>query len=287
MTVDTPLKAHTKYSVAWVLRNPLTPILESPEINCSAIATYQYSFNWWSSRVTPIPTSPVLKSVETAVGVESGATPLYVIQPFLSVRLLAQSNPLVSISNSLTITLNSNCELSAGSTITISGLADTQTGDPPAITASSDVFTSPATSWVQETGDMVITATSIVSSFENHTIQFWIQNPTAAQSSPQISISVDIPSQARIPEGLHGYFASEDFPSWVAAIAVQKSDETAVGVAEGEMPLFVIVPVFSTKWMDQRFVMLLATNPITATLTANCDIRPGSTVSLLRDPIPA
>jgi hypothetical protein len=254
--------------------------MESPNVNCSAIATYQYSFNWWSSRVTPIPTSPVVKSTETAVGVTSGATPLYVIEPFFSIRLLAQSNPLVSISNSLTITLNSNCELSIGSTITISGLVDTQTGDPPAIVGSSAIFATPATSWTQGTGEIVITATEIVSSFVNYTIQFWIQNPTSPQSSPQINVSAVIPSEARIPEGLYGYSASEDFPSWVSAVEVQKSNETAVGVASGETPLFVIVPVLPTKWMDQRFVMLSATNPITVTITANCDIRPGSTVTL-------
>lgn len=309
MIVETPLQALTNYSVGWVLTNPALPIAVPPDINVSAIATYSYSYNWWSSRVTPIPPSPVVSSTKTAVGVTSGETPLYVIEPLLSMRLLAQSNPLTSISNSLTITLNLNCEFSVGSVVTISGLVSTQTTAAPIITGSSAIFD--FISWDKASGTLKISVTGIADSFTNHTIQFWVQNPLVAQSSPAITVRASIPRSAshppsvffcfssskpqlflsphapslteplilnsgvRIPDGLSGAL-----PSRVAPIAVQKSDKTAVGVKNGELPLFAIVPVFQIAATAQYMPLIGASNAITVTISPNSDIRPGSVVSL-------
>jgi len=108
--------------------------------------------------------SPVLEAgvshpVEARLSVDDMAFPLRVFLPFFHTSLVGQSYPLISASNLLSVTLQANCDVAPESTLTLSGLVETQTASTAlAVTsAPANAFASGAGVWTQTNGALVLT----------------------------------------------------------------------------------------------------------------------------------
>ena len=90
-------------------------------------------------------------------GVSGGADPLVVHVPGFATKLIGQSNPLTSASNNITLTLSPDCDVSAGSYVTVSGLVQSQTpsGQVTVHVSESWGFSSSG-SWERGSGTLVL-----------------------------------------------------------------------------------------------------------------------------------
>ena len=79
----------------------------------------------------------MVKPNSTIFGVAGGANPLEVLVPAFSVKTIRQSTPVSGQTNTLTVTLTANYDLTDGSTVTISGLTGTQTSDDGSLSVTS------------------------------------------------------------------------------------------------------------------------------------------------------
>ena len=66
----------------------------------------------------------------------------------------------------------------------------------------------------------------------------------------------------------------------MVASATMKKGQELLGVPNGTDPLEVLVPAFDIKTIEQSTPLAAVVNTITVTLKANCDLLPGSTVTL-------
>ena len=62
--------------------------------------------------------------------------------------------------------------------------------------------------------------------------------------------------------------------------AMVKKEERLLGVAKGSNPLEVLVPAFEVKTVEQNTPFAAVINTITVSIKANCDLLPGSTVTI-------
>ena len=82
------------------------------------------------------------------LGVANGKNPLLTVVPTFTAESIEQSSPLNGVKNTLTITLTSDVDLAATSTVTIAGLTGTQTATlgTQAITSTASLYGTQA-SW--------------------------------------------------------------------------------------------------------------------------------------------
>ena len=70
----------------------------------------------------PIVAIAMSKATGDLLGITGGNVPLYVVVPTFATSAVGHSSPLANVENTLAITLQADCDLAAGTTITISGL---------------------------------------------------------------------------------------------------------------------------------------------------------------------
>jgi hypothetical protein len=131
-------------------------------------------------------------------GVTGGATPLFIVIPKFTRKIIRQLNPLTDVLNTLIVILSANCDFPTGSVVKISGLLETKTASTLCLTlsgTSADTFGSGrCAGWHQNTGELSMTLQIPLSSGQQYSFNLEVQNPAAEQSSPDVLISASIKS---------------------------------------------------------------------------------------------
>jgi hypothetical protein len=251
------LNVSTNYTFRFQITNPVSA-QTSPATNIAASGT------------AAIASAAMTKPGTALYGVANGADPLTVVVPSFSLKSIQQSTPVSGATNTLTVSLTANFNLAAGSTVTITGLTESQTANSGNLTVSStssQLGTSGV--WTQSTGELVLTAASGgTASGTAWEVTFTLANTAAAQSSPAVNVS------AAIKDGSGNSVGS------IASAAMTKPGTALYGVANGADPLTVVVPSFSLKSIQQSTPVSGATNTLTVSLTANFNLAAGSTVTI-------
>ena len=219
-------------------------------------------------------------SGDDLIGVQNGSNPLQIVVPTFLSKELSQSSPLISMTNTLSLKVQTNIDLRASesSAVTLQGFIASgmtedeilavrvwrQVGAGAMEALSYQLFCTTAAAasgenvssglW-QSGGDVVWTvcADRTMQAHSTYQLEWTITNPDAAQASPQMSIHAD---------------GTALFP----AQAVDKPGTDVLGVTRGTDPLLVVVPVFETKSIVQSTLHGGALNTITATLMTNVDL---------------
>ena len=202
------------------------------------------------------------------LSVTNGASPLLLVVPAFDVYDVGQSMPLVSASNTITVTLEGNVDFPATSTITLSGLAGTQTADDAALVvggADGGLFGS-AGDW-SDSGTLILTVDSVaLSAGTSYTVSFSVQNTATAQGAVTVSVSASLDSGG-----------VDDSP-----LGIDMNPDTGfmLGVTNGASPLLTVVPTFTAKSIGQSSPLNGVKNTLTITLTSDVDLAATSTVTI-------
>jgi hypothetical protein len=196
------------------------------------------------------------------VGGEGGAAPLLVHVTGFRTKLIAQTNPLASASNRLTVTLAPDCNMAVGSNVTVRGLTGSETADGElglnvsAFGESSGVL-GPSGWWSGGSGELTVRVVGpgLVNG-SLYGVSFVLQNNASKQASPAISVRASVKSDTGPDDGQGEYQAMD------------KPGTAAVGVTGGADPLLVHVPSFSVKAIGQTNPLSSASNKLTVTLVA-------------------
>jgi hypothetical protein len=186
------------------------------------------------------------------------------------VRTVEQSSPLSGGINTITKSIKANCDLPAGSIVTIQQLTGSQTASSDALRIEAGNGGFAATGmWNGSMSDpesLVLTSTGmqVASTYE---ARFNLTNPATNQSSPGVSIKAGVRS-------VYGDFSP------AASIAMDASDNTLLGLASGSKPLEVVVPAFEVRTVEQSSPLAGVINTITISIKANCDLPAGSIVTI-------
>ena len=206
----------------------------------------------------------------TLLGVASGSKPLEVVVPSFEVRTVEQSSPLAGVINTITISIKANCDLPAGSIVTIQQLTGSQTASSDALRIEAGHGGFAATGvWNGSMSDpesLVLTSTGmqVASTYE---ARFNLTNPATNQSSPGVSIKADVRS-------VYGDFSP------VVSVTMFKVTSSLLSVPNGYQPLEVHTPSFLTKAIGQSHPFPGSSNIITVTLVPSCDFEALSRVTI-------
>ena len=225
-----------QYAFSFVVTNPQHD-QESPRIMIEASGDF----------VNMLP-APLVKSDAAILGISNGASPLKVVVPLFTSKTMAQSTPISSVSNVITVTLKSTIDLSnsMSATITISNLhglvrsgSTISMVDVAGQAKMSDLMcfgpTPKLTVWDQQKSHILLTvcAGATLKHSIDYVFAFTITNPGKDQDSPPIAVGASC-SMAVIP-----------------AMPMDKPNEYVVGVANGSDPLKIVVPIFNDKTVSQ------------------------------------
>ena len=215
-----------------------------------------------------------LEADTTAVlyGVTGGESPLKLVEVAFDVASsIGQSVPLVSASNTITVTITVDHLLPSGSTVEITGLTGTQTVDGTLTVTSSpaDVFTSNEGTWAESTGTLTLTVASggLIAS-QGYVLSFEVQNRDAEQlTATTVSVSGDIPSGG-------------DHDSLVESLTLVAATGDLMGVTGGAGPLLLVAGEFQDGGVGQSSPLVSSSNTITVNITGSVDIAAGSTITI-------
>ena len=252
----TMLLANRSYSFGFQIRNPAEDG-RSPAIFVAA-----------SGAVT-IPPEAMIKPGTDLYGVARGRDPLTVVLPVWSTKSIQQSTPVPGWANVLNLTLACNYHLAEGSSVTVSGLAHTQTatnGSLPIASSLGGTFESTA-DWKNMGGTLTLTVAATQTFSQRVSITFTLRNPRGNNSSPTVSVQADI-----VVGGVR--VAS------VTPAAMDKSGAALYGVPHGQDPLTVVIPSWQRKMIGQAWPLAGFENTLTVSLVANYNLAPGSTVTI-------
>eukprot|EP00960_Hanusia_phi_P040992 754775-Hanusia_phi.AAC.1 len=246
------INANTSVSFYFDVKNPPEPFMGS-SVNISI-----------TSPNCSIQLTELASDAIDAFGIVSGRKILYVVQPLVTFTLSGQSTPYASAINTIYVNFALNCELTAGSVIRIEGLTGSTTTDNPNLPITFEQSGSVVGEWLKS-GILIVNATNSVS---NHSleIKFNLTNPTFEQTSPFISIKIQI--------------ESGDYDSSTIATTVQTEKNLLLGVQNGTETLTTIRPSFTNTLIIQDSPYANTQNNLNIFLKANCDIRKGSKITL-------
>eukprot|EP00960_Hanusia_phi_P048471 758965-Hanusia_phi.AAC.1 len=210
-------------------------------------------------------TYAMASKTDSAYGVTSGTSILLIVIPTFTVKTLSQETFLQGQSNAISVSLQSNVDLSAGTSVAITGLRPTQLSSTANLTLSgtcSGTFNGFGT-YDGSAGSFILTVSG--SGFSSNTLctfQFILENPFFAVDAPSLSIAAS------------------------GAISISTSTVDQAGVDPDYLPLFVLG--FVKKQIRQSNPSASAANTITVTFSLNREIKQqqGSSVSdKIVDPI--
>ena len=254
------MKAHEIYEIRFNLTNPVSA-QSSPAVSIRAGVKSVYG------DISPVVATVTMKKGQELLGVPNGTDPLEVLVPAFDIKTIEQNTPLAAVVNTITVTLKANCDLLPGSTVTIFGLSGSRSQSTGVleIIDSKQGFASIG-DW-DSSGNLTLTTAAHMGRRLVYEARFNLTNPVSAQSSPAVSIRAGVKS-------VYG-----DISPVVATVTMKKGQEL-LGVPNGTDPLEVLVPAFDIKTIEQNTPLAAVVNTITVTLKANCDLLPGSTVTL-------
>eukprot|EP00961_Rhodomonas_salina_P109427 1473080-Rhodomonas_salina.1 len=179
--------------------------------------------------------------------------------------------PLWQVINTITVSLEANCDFATGSIITFSGLSGSITPDgvlPVVGSANNSLFQwleSPA-AWYNA-GNLTVVSTAYIFAETVYAFQFNVTNGAIAQpSSDWINVS--------------GTVEAGPIDADVVSKSMEKPHLELIGVANGTDPLLIIEPVFEVFYMQQSSPLWYVINTITVSMKANCNLLPGSTITI-------
>jgi hypothetical protein len=188
---------------------------------------------------------------------------------FLSV-LFAHSVNEVSLATQ--VTLSTSLNVTAGSTVTISGFTETQTGDNSALPITSvpdGIFMDGAGDWNQDAGALVLTVgDSGLDSETGYVISFFVRNKATARNAATGLGASGVVQSA-------GVFHS---PVPLKTLTLDSGD--AMGIVGGAAPLKTVVVTFDQLSVEQGFPLASGSNKISATISTNDNLFQGSEVTI-------
>jgi hypothetical protein len=252
------LSANTKCRFAFDVTNP-TAGQSSPKVQIAA-----------SGSVTMVAVE-MSKTGTDLMGVTKGSDPLNVaVQNLFAI---GQSTPVAGATNTISVTFLSATTLAVGDTVTISGLAGTQTNNKVDLELDGDGkdrFETTDGSGTHDTGNWKIDGTltlkvrQAVSAKTEYIFSFQVKNPAEEQTEVVVSIEANADNDAND----------------IAKVAMTSAGKTLIGVANGADPLKVVVPAFTTKAIGQSNPTAGATNRITVTLVSVTDLAANDVVTI-------
>eukprot|EP00960_Hanusia_phi_P055432 762967-Hanusia_phi.AAC.1 len=252
LTVATSLSVNTLYSFSFQFTNPPTP-QSAPALYISVNGSVTFD----SQRI--------YNQNLTIFGVSNGGNVLEIVQPSFIQALITQSTPVAGVLNSLTLTLQMNCDLPAGSEITVSGLYGASTDNSSLLISSTPSDFQQSSIWSRANGTLVIKSAGAYS-LTIYTITFNLTNGVIDQSSPPVYISC--------------FFLLETCFSNSLTFDMTKLHSPILGVANGTDPLQILSPVFSLGYIVQISPLPSSTNALYVTLEANMNLEKGSIITL-------
>ena len=210
------------------------------------------------------PTIPAIKMTSPTnplLGISDGYRPLRVIVPAFSIFVAAQSTPIASATNVVTVTLGcKNVECSAGTTLTISGISSssTKTGPSPSLNLagpSSALFTGSAGDFdpIGGTFKLTIAPGQAIALGSNISFTFTVENADVDSQAPNLTLS---------GTGNISVFClnASQFTSLLNSLVSVSMN----GVASWYTPFFLIVPKFSKIVVTQ---VITGSTPLINTIT--------------------
>jgi hypothetical protein len=216
---------------------------------------------------SPVSPSEMVVQYNDVLGIQNGSSPMLTLLPEFSIKMIGQSNPLVSASNNITVTIQANCDISFGSIITFQGITGAQWSAISIRNLSFPSYMITSTAELnQSDGSFNLTVTEKLLNTNSYVFSFEIRNGQSGQSPPEVAIGAVI--------------ESGNFDSTINFGAMMVPNEERLSVVNGSNPLLLIVPIFTVNNIGQSNPLALASNNITITLRANCDIAAGSTITI-------
>eukprot|EP00961_Rhodomonas_salina_P021976 295708-Rhodomonas_salina.1 len=257
VTTEVTLR-NSVYAFQFNLTNPPFP-QPSPEINISGTLNVNGPLN--AEVMSKCMEKPHLE----LMGVANGSDPLLVIEPIFEMFHVQQSSPLWYVVNTITVSMKANCDLLSGTTITISGLTGSTTDDSVLRVLASSVDLDETGAWQRVPGSLTLLSMG-TRQRESYVYRFNLTNPPKSQPAPNVSVSATI------------HAGSLDVPVSVRRGEVRRDD--LLSVVMGTEPLFVIEPNFTSYAVGRSTPFPLASNLISVTLQANCDIASYSYITI-------
>jgi hypothetical protein len=253
------MKSNDIYEIRFNLTNPVDA-QSSPAVSIRASVKSVYG------DVSPVVSTAMVKKGQELFGVANGSNPLEVLVPVFEVKTIEQSTPLAAVINTITVSLKANCDLLPGSTVTIHGLTGSAEPTGSLWVVRGNGGLADKADW-DISGNLTLTSAQHMQRRETYEARFNLSNPRKDQSSPLVMVRASVKS-------VYG-----DVSPVVSTAMVRKELEL-LGVANGSNPLEVLVPVFEVKTIEQSTPLAAVINTITVSLKANCDLLPGSTVTI-------
>ena len=279
--VSSTLAAGTDYSLSFSLQNP-ERAQEAIGVGISA------EIETGLEDDAPMAVFNLIPKDDRILNVESGSKPFTIVVPTFTVAKIAQSFPVAGADTVLTVTFRANCDISAGSLLTVAGLVGMQTSaEPISLNVISPAPTQPnlqrpsnvnsslaqasvgpfdsRPSWSSFNGHLVISAVSPLSTFsDNFVISFILRNGAEENSNPP-----NITLMGKVKT------SSDRFPAPFGDKVMTSPGETIFGVKRGTDPLRTIVPAFVMRIvnvMQQMSKEANVVNVVTVTLGANFNL---------------
>ena len=188
--------------------------------------------------------------------------------PTFTTKSIQQSSPLNGVLNTLTVTLVTDVDLAATSTVTIAGLTGTQTADAAslAITSTSSLLGTTA-GWTKDSGTLVLTVGGTATTAGSDVVvTMVVTNKATAQDavSPTVTASIEAGTN----------------DCTITSSAMDKPGTDLIGVTGGLDPLKTVVPTFTTKSIQQSSPLVEVYNVITLTLASDVDLSVSSTITI-------
>ena len=253
--------------VSFACLNPTAP-QSSPAITISVV-----------DGTTTLFSQDMVVDTGDAFGVASGASVLNIVPLSLSVQS-TQICPLIGVSNFMTFTFTSNVVLSAGSTLTITGLTGTQT--PTSLSCFQlDPYPNGlrygpngCAQWIQQTGTMILTLQAELQNGVGNDVSFTLINPSTTQNSPSLAVNGTV-SGVRSPN------VPSPQDAVIASVSVQKDlTQQPFSVVGGAQILFTVLPSVTQSSISQTSMLPGASNTITIAFAISCDMPPASKITI-------
>ena len=219
-----------------------------------------------------VPAVLVEKSSAAVLGVESGTTPLFIVDMFFLDKNISQSTPLASVRNTITVQMSTSFTVfsSFGARVTISGLLGATYTGLSSTCDSSDEWRVEYVDWDASRGDLIVQlcdGNDILPGIVN-TFSYVVTNRDENQEPTPMMISM----------------SSSQFPDFLP----QEMDRPGLkkdGVSRFTDPPLVVTPVLLQKDIRQNVPFVNKINTIYVTVMSNVDTSGNITVMGLKNAI--
>ena len=218
--------------------------------------------------------TPAQKSTADAAGVAGGAAPLLIIEPRWHRADIAQSSFLPGVLNTISLTMQANFELPAGSVVEIRGLKGSETADGTfqVDTKPASVFQGDRADWLQFGGVLRLTVTDSAYKISE---RVW-----SAQAGVVLHFNLSNPSVERHPQSPTLKSMHFDGSVLIHETKLTCTGDLMLGVLGASMPLRVLMPRFSILVMGQISPLPSAANTLSLSLALNVDLSLGDEIRI-------